>query len=64
LARDLAGEERGEERRQIDGEAGFPVGAAVGVILRRQPVEGAPDLPELPLDVDLIGVKGSRPPGE
>jgi hypothetical protein len=56
LVHDLAGEERGEKRRQIDGEAGLPVGAAVGVILRRQPVEDAPDLTELPLDVDLTGV--------
>src|SRR5215470_18632312 len=57
LAHHLAGEERDEKRRQVDGEAGFPMGTAVGVILGRQPVEGAPDLAELPLDVDLTGVE-------
>ena len=53
----LGGRAARKKRRQIDGEAGFPVGAAVGVILRRQPVEGASDFTELPLDVDLTGVE-------
>jgi len=57
LDHDLPGEERSKKRRQVDGEAGFPVGAAVGVIFRRQPVERAFDLTELPLDVDLTGVE-------
>ena len=51
---DLAGQQVGQERREVDGEAGFPVGAAVGVVLRREPVEGAADLAELPLNVDLV----------
>ena len=56
LGFDLPGEQVGQERREVDGQAGFPVGAAVGVVLRREPVERAADLAELPLDVDLIVV--------
>ena len=57
LALDLAGEQPGQERREVDGQAWFPGRAAVGVVLGREPVEGAAKLPELPLDVDLAGVR-------
>ena len=63
LACDLAGQQVGQERREVDGQAGFPVGAAVGVVLRREPVEPAADLAELPLDVDLVVRGRSRVPG-
>ena len=56
LGLDLPGEQVGQERREVDGQAGFPVGAAVGVVFGREPVERAPDLAELPLDVDLVVV--------
>jgi hypothetical protein len=57
LALDLAGEQLGQER-EVDRQARFPGRAAVGVVLGREPVEGAPELAELPLDVDgvLVGV--------
>jgi len=56
LALDLAGEHIGQERRDVHREARLPIRAAVGVILRWNPVERAPDLTELPLDADLCGV--------
>src|SRR5439155_17644281 len=57
LAVDLAVEQVGQERREVDRETRFPGRAAVGVVLGREPVEGAAKLPELPLDVDLAGVR-------
>jgi hypothetical protein len=57
LALDLAGEQQGQERREVDRQARFPGRAAVGVVLGREPVEGAPKLTKLPLDVDLAGVR-------
>ena len=63
LAFELAGEQPGQERREVHGQAWFPVRAAVGVVLRREPVERAPDLAQLPFDVDLIGVDEARVPG-
>jgi hypothetical protein len=57
LALDLAVEQVGQERRQVDGQARFPGRAAVRVVLGREPVEGAAKLTELPLDVDLAGVR-------
>ena len=54
---DLAGEQAGEERRQVDRETWLPGGAAVGVVLGREPVEPAVEFAELPLDVDLAGVE-------
>jgi len=56
LGLDLPGKQLGQERREVDGQAGFPVRAAVGVVLGREPVEGAADLAELPFDVDLVVV--------
>ncbi|HLX48995.1 MAG TPA: hypothetical protein VKS82_11735 [Streptosporangiaceae bacterium] len=40
----LAGEQGVEEGWQVDGQAGFPGGAAVGVVFGWQAVEGGPDL--------------------
>jgi len=54
LALDLLGEQLGEERREVNGQTWLPVRAAVGVVLRRQPVKHAPELAQLPLDVDLF----------
>jgi hypothetical protein len=51
LALDLAGEQVGKELREVDREARFPVGAAVGVVFGREPVERAPELAKPPLDV-------------
>lgn len=56
LALGLADEEFGQERWQVDRQARFPGRAAVGVILRREPVKCAPDLPELPFHMDLAGM--------
>ena len=50
---DVAGDQVGEERREVDGQAGLPVRAPVGVIFRRQTVELAVEFAELPFDVDL-----------
>jgi hypothetical protein len=55
LVLDLAGEQVGQERREVDGKAWFPGWAAVGVVFGREPVEGATELTKLPLDVDLAG---------
>ncbi len=62
---DLAGEQLVEECGQVDGQARFPAGAAVGIILGREPVESAVDLAELPLDVQLAsaGVAAFQPDG-
>ena len=57
---DLAGEQVGQERRQVDRETRLPGRAAVGVVLGREPVEPAVEFAELPLDVDLAGVECSR----
>ncbi|MGH7904970.1 MAG: hypothetical protein ACREPA_12730 [Candidatus Dormibacteraceae bacterium] len=51
---DLPFQEVGQERREVDGQAGFPAGAAVRVVLGREPMECAADLAQLPLDVDLV----------
>jgi hypothetical protein len=48
----LGGQQLGEERRHVYRQEWLVVRAAVGVVLRREPVETAADLPELPLDVD------------
>ena len=53
----LAGEQAGQERRQVDRETRLPGGAAVGVVLGREPVEAAVEFAELPLDVDLARVE-------
>jgi hypothetical protein len=53
----LAGEQGGQERRQVNRQAGLPGRGAVGVVLGRQPVEDAAELAELPLDVDRFGVE-------
>ena len=53
---DLPGQQVAQELGEVDRQAGLPVRAAVGVILRREPVKRAPDLAELPLDVDLVVV--------
>ncbi len=53
---ELAGEQVVQERREVDREPRLESGAAVGVILRREAVEPAVDLVELPFDVDLAGV--------
>src|SRR5215471_4917580 len=47
----------GRNTREVDRQARFPGRAAVGVVLGREPVEGAAELSELPLDVDLAGVR-------
>jgi hypothetical protein len=52
---DLAGEQAGQERRQVDRETRPPGRAAVGIVLGREPVEPAVEFAELPLDVDLAG---------
>ncbi len=54
---DLAGEQFGEERWEVDGQAGLPGQAAVRVILGQEPVKPAVELAELSLDVDLAGVE-------
>jgi hypothetical protein len=59
LALDLAIKQAGQERRQVDRQARFPGRAAIGVVLRREPVEGAAKLPKLPLNMDLAGVRVS-----
>jgi hypothetical protein len=56
----LPGEQVIEERRQVNRQAGFPVPASVRVILGRQPVEHAVDLPQLPLNVQRPGRANSR----
>jgi hypothetical protein len=56
LALDLAGEQPGQEWREVDREARFPIWAPVGVVFRREPVKYAPELAKLPLDVDLARV--------
>jgi hypothetical protein len=48
----LGGQQPGEEEREVDWRQRLHVHAAVGVVFRREPVEAAADLPELPLDVD------------
>ncbi|HET9895172.1 MAG TPA: hypothetical protein VFQ44_09575 [Streptosporangiaceae bacterium] len=53
----LRGEQAGEESGQVDREAGFPVGAAVGIVFGREPVEGPVDFAELPFDMDLAAVQ-------
>ena len=53
----LAGEQAGQERRQVNRETRLPGRAAVGVVLGREPVEPAVEFAELPLDVDLAGVE-------
>jgi hypothetical protein len=53
LGLDLPVEQLGEER-EVDWQARLPVGAPVGIVLRRQPVKRAPELAQLPLDVDLV----------
>jgi hypothetical protein len=53
----LAGEELGEERGQVDGDAWFLGGGTVGIVLGRQAEEAAAQLAELPFDVDLVGVE-------
>ena len=52
---DLPGDQLVEEWREIDGQTGLPARAAVGVVLRRQPVKPAAELEELPFEVDLAG---------
>jgi hypothetical protein len=54
LGLDLPGEQLGKERREVDGQARLPVRAAIGIVFRRQPVKRAPELAQLPLDVDLV----------
>jgi hypothetical protein len=56
LALGLPSEQPGQERREIDRQARFPVGASARVVLGRQPVERAPELAKLPLNVNLAGV--------
>jgi hypothetical protein len=53
----LPGEQGGQERWQVDRQAWLPVGAAVGVVLGRDPVELAADLADLPFDPDLAGAQ-------
>ena len=57
LALDLAGEQLGQERQEVDRQARFPGRAAVGVVLGREPVECTAKLAKLPLDVDLARVR-------
>ena len=52
---DLAGEQAGQERRQVNRQTRLPGRAAVGVVLGREPVEPAIEFAELPFDVDLAG---------
>ncbi len=56
---DLAAEQAGQEKRQVDRETRLPGRAAVGVVLGREPVELAVEFAELPLDVDLAGVEAA-----
>jgi hypothetical protein len=56
---DLAAEQAGQERRQVDRETRLPGWAAVGVVLGREPVEPAVELAELPFDVDLARVEAA-----
>ncbi len=48
---DLGSEQRGEEVGDVDGHERVPVRAAVGVVLRGEPVETSLDLVELPLNI-------------
>jgi hypothetical protein len=50
----LGGQQSDQERRDADRRQQLDVRAAVGVVLRREPVEATADLPELPLDVDQL----------
>src|SRR6266702_4710759 len=50
---DLAGDHFGEESGKVNGEAGLPARATVGVVLGRDPVKLAVEFAELPFDVDL-----------
>jgi hypothetical protein len=52
----LPSEQGGQERWEIDRQARLPVGTAVGVVLRRDPVELTADLADLPFDPDLARV--------
>jgi len=54
---DLAGEQAGEEGRQVDRETRLPGRTAVGVVLWWEPVEAAVEFTKLPFDVDLAGVE-------
>jgi hypothetical protein len=56
----LGSQRVGEKGRKIDRQMWLPVGAPVRVVLRRQPVELAPDLAEVPLDVISDGKSRSR----
>ena len=48
----LSCQQPGQEDRKVDRHERLPVRAAVRVVFRREPEETAPDLAELPLDVD------------
>jgi hypothetical protein len=53
---ELAGERVVKERREVDGQSRLEPGAAVGVVLGREPMAPAVNLVELPFNVDLAGV--------
>ena len=50
---DLERDQVVQEPGKVDGQLRLPLRAAVRVILRREPVESAVELAELPFDVDL-----------